>query len=430
MKFTQKNPHRLRSFIGPVVALLVAFPVYNFLVPQDTTGSANTEANVTHYQPGEGTILVERTIHLEELFKKSLSFKVLADEENNLDIWYHDGTGLTLNQFDQSGKHTNMISLPSIDEPIGINRISDFFIYRHDSIFVYDAQYRKLILVNSKSQVLNLWLINNYVPELSSGRNGEIIDIYKNSQGELKIDLSGFDNTYYQSDPNFARYNSFVYQINLDTKGVNRGLPYPEKSAYKDYLFWSGVVPYVRKTDTDYIATFPLDEKVYRYHPDLTEKASMSSDPKAFPRAVGNQYGSQQQMNFARIDRKLNGFNLKTRGVFRTSDSQLFAKVYRAPLGDDDTIPDDYASFLQRNYSSRHYLQVFAIEQDKFIKRYNDIEISEMKLGNLLYIDRDNRYYFLKNDPESEESVIVVCSISTKKDLQEPFNTELTTDTP
>ena len=39
--------------------------------------------------------------------------------------------------------------------------------------------YRKLLLVNHESEVLNLWLINNFVPELSAGRNNEIIDIYK-----------------------------------------------------------------------------------------------------------------------------------------------------------------------------------------------------------------------------------------------------------
>ncbi len=430
MPFFNNHPNRLRILIGPVLATIACIYGYNRLTSSEAAPQRDIITQPDQKSPDRGIISVENTIRIEELFKKSLSFKVQENEENELDIWYHDGAGLTLNQFDSSGKHIHTISLPTIDEPIGINRISDFFIYSADSIFVYDAQYRKLLLVNHESEVLNLWLINNFVPELSTGRNNEIIDIYKNTGGELKIDLTGFDHTYYQSDPNFSRYNSFVYQINLDTKVVNRGISYPESSAYKDYLFWSGIVPYVRKTDMGYIATFPLDEQVYRYDHDLTPQGAVTSDAKDFPRAVGNPYGSAQKMNFARIDRKLNGFNLKTRGIFNTDHGQKFAKVYRAPLGDDDRIPDDYASFLQGNYVSEHYLQVFDVKGDEFTKRYYDIEVGEMNLGNLLYIDRDNRYYFLKNDPESEEREIVICSISTEKSSPETSGDEIMTDIP
>lgn len=419
MKPFSKNRNRLRSIITPIIiGLIIAFAsnyFYHLPDSKDKDVAARTALNST---PIDGLIKIEGSIHLEELYKKSLSFKVLPNEQDALDIWYHDGAGLSLNQFDQSGKHINTITLPTIDEPIGINRISDFFIYNEDSVFVYDAQYRRLLLVNQQSEVLNLWLINNYVPELSSGRNNEIVDVYKNQQNELKIDLTGYSNTYFQSDPNFTRHNSLVYQINLSTQQVSRGMPYPEKSAYRDYMFWSGAVPYVRKTNAGYLAVFPLDEKIYTYEPKLTPLDPVSSYPKNFPRAVGNQYGSPQKMNFARIDRKLNGFNLKTRGIFNTDNGQRFAKVYRAPLGDDDAIPNDYASFLQGDYQSKHYLQVFDVDNGELIKRYNDIEIGKMNLGNLLFIDQSGRYYFLKNDPESEESVIVICSINQPDDVK------------
>lgn len=359
----------------------------------------------------DGQLYVEDSINLEDLYKNALSFKLTETEEQSMDIWFHDGAGLTINKFSLEGKHLNSIVLPTINEPVGLNRISDFFIYNKDSIFVYDAQYRRLLLTNEKSEVLDLWLINNYIPELSSGRNNGIIDVYKNEKNELKVDLTGYSNIYYQSDPNFFKQNSLVYQINLSTKQVARGVPYPEESAYLDHLFWSGVVPYVRKTDNDYLAVFPLDQKIYRYASDLSFKSAVDTKPQNFPRAIGNKYGSQQQLNFARIDRKLNGFNLKVRGVFNTYNEHVFAKIYRAPLGDHDDIPDDYAGFLMGDFKSKHYLQVFAVEGDAFQKKYRDIEISRLGLGNLLHIDGIGRYYFLKNDTESEESVIVICHL-------------------
>ncbi len=413
MKIFSKNPNRLRSLITPVIiVLVVAYASNYFYRLPDSKNEDVTAGTAPNPTPTDGLITIESSIRLEELYKKSLSFKILSNDHDALDIWYHDGTGLSLNQFDLQGKHVNTITLPTIDEPVGVNRISDFFIYNEDSVFVYDAQYRRLLLVNRQSEVLNLWLVNNYVPELSSSRNNEIVDIYKNQQNELKIDLTGYSNTYYQSDPNFTRHNSLVYQINLSTQQVSRGVPYPESSAYRDHMFWSGVVPYVRKTNSGYMAVWPLDERIYSYSADLTPGTDISSFPKNFPRSQGNQYGSPQQMNFARIDRKLNGFNLKTRGIFDTDNGKRFAKVYRAPLGDDDAIPDDYATFLQGNYQSKHYLQIFEVDGNSITKKYRDMEIGQMQLGNLLYIDAEERYYFLKNDPETEESVIIICSIS------------------
>lgn len=415
MKIFSKNPKVLRTIVAfTAIGLIIIFTSFystksSGITVEDTALSVVSQVSHTL---DDGFITIKGSIPIEELYKKTMSFKVKPDQHGVLDIWYHDGTGLSLNQFDQSGYHTNTITLPTVDEPIGINRISDFFVYNQDSVFVYDAQYRRLLLVNQQSEVLNLWLINNFVPELSAGRNNEIIDVYKDDLNELKIDLSGYDNVYYQSDPNFTRHTQLVYQINLISGQVVRGLPYPEQSAYRDHMFWSGVIPYVRKTDTGYIAVFPLDEKIYPYAAELSPEVPVTSSPKNFPRAVGNKYGSPQEMNFARIDRKLNGFNLKTRGIFNTDNGQRFAKVYRAPLGDDDAIPDDYATFLQGNHQSKHYLQVFEVEGNSIKKKYGDIEIGHMKLGNLLYIDAEERYYFLKNDPESEESVIMVCTIS------------------
>lgn len=355
---------------------------------------------------------IVREIKLEELYKHAISFKFIPNsDDKQTHIWYHDGTGLSINKFTEHGKHLNTISLPTINEPIGINRITDFFVYNKDSIFVYDAQYRKLLLVNEQSELLSLWLINNYVPEFSPGRNNEIIDVYKNDKGELTIDISGYANTYYKSDPQFFQRNSLVYQINLTSEEVSRGIPYPENSAYRDYQFWSGVIPYVRKTDNGYMAVFPLDEQIYWYTADLRPLPPTSTAPENFPRAHGNAFGEGQKMNFARIDRKLNGFNLKIRGMFESEQGKTFARVYRAPLGDNDDIPDDYASFLQGDYHSDHFLQIFTKAGGSFTKCFKDIEISRYQLGNLLHVDEAEQFYFLKNDPDSEESIIVVCRI-------------------
>jgi hypothetical protein len=372
-------------------------------------------------KPEYASLAIVREIKIEELYKNAISFKFIPNSnDRRTNIWYHDGTGLTINKFTKQGKHLNTISLPSINEPIGINRITDFFVYSKDSVFVYDAQYRKLLLVNEQSELLSLWLINNYVPELSPGRNNEIIDVYKNKKGELKIDLSGYANTYYKSDPLFFQRNSLVYQINLTSKEVSRGISYPENSAYRDYQFWSGVIPYVRKTDKGYMAVFPLDEQIYWYTADLRPLLPTSTLPENFPRARGNAFGEGQKMNFARIDRKLNGFNLKVRGMFESEQGKTFARVYRAPLGDNDDIPDDYASFLKGDYHSDHFLQIFTSVGGKITKQYRDMEISRLGLGNLLHIDDSGHFYFLKNDPESEQSVVVVCKVSPP--LQSPYS--------
>ena len=106
-------------------------------------------------------------------------------------------------------------------------------------------------------------------------------------------------------------------------------------------------------------------------------------------------------MNYARINRKLNGYNFKIKEPFETKNGKLLGRVYSAPLGDNPSIPDDMQSFMKGNFKSKYYLKIFNINKN-FQKIYNYIEIGYLNLGNLIFIDKNEFYYFLENNPNRE----------------------------
>lgn len=342
------------------------------------------------------------TISFEENYTYINAVIGISDINNNLQgFWAHDGKGLSIFKYDKEGKILNKISLPTINEPYGLNRITDFKIINEDSIFVYDGEFSRLNLVNSHSEIINSWKIHQYVEEISPEFSNEIVDLYLNKTNELILELSGYSNIYYTSDPNFFEKNTLLYQINLTTGKVKSGIKYPQNSPYKNYLFWSGIIPYIRKIDSTYLTIFAHDEHLYFHGQNLELISKYSTLPTNFPRGRGNEWGTKQKMNYARINRKLNGYNFKIKEPFETKNGKLLGRVYSAPLGDNPSIPDDMQSFMKGNFKSKYYLQIFNLNNN-IQKIYNDIEIGYLNLGNLIFIDKNEFYYFLENNPDRE----------------------------
>ena len=311
------------------------------------------------------------TISFEENYTYINAVIGISDINNNLQgFWAHDGKGLSIFKYDKEGKILNKISLPTINEPYGLNRITDFKIINEDSIFVYDGEFSRLNLVNSQSEIINSWKIYQYVEEISPEFSNEIVDSYLNETNELILELSGYSNIYYTSDPNFFEKNTLLYQINLTTGKVKSGIKYPQNSPYKNYLFWSGIIPYIRKIDSTYLTIFTHDEHLYFHDQNLELISKYSTLPTNFPRGRGNEWGTKQKMNYARINRKLNGYNFKIKEPFETKNGKLLGRVYSAPLGDNPSIPDDMQSFMKGNFKSKYYLKIFNINKN-FQKIYN-----------------------------------------------------------
>uniref|UniRef100_UPI004047193A hypothetical protein n=2 Tax=Roseivirga sp. TaxID=1964215 RepID=UPI004047193A len=381
------------------------------------SSNSNLVEVINPVENGDFVLKVEDTIVIDELYKLLWSIKIVTDENGVINgFWAHDGPGLAVYKFDQNGSLLKTMVLPSINEPNGINRITDMKILNSDSVFVFDAEFNKVVLFNEESIIINTWKISNYVPAISTERNTEIVDIYKNGSGNLIIDLTGYSNYYYSSDRDFYKKNTLLYQINLESKEVRKGLSYPINSPYRKYLFWSGNIPYVRKLDSAYLAVFAHDEHLYFYGHDLEELSSYSTNPRNFPDAVGNEFGSKQIMNYARIDRKINGYNQKISDVFKTKTGRNFSRIYSAPLGDNPNIPDDYLTFMKGDYRSKYYLQVFNLDdiRNGITKVYPDLEVGNLNIGSLLYIDFENRYYFLEKNTNKEETRILVARIVRK----------------
>ncbi|WP_305983374.1 hypothetical protein, partial [Roseivirga thermotolerans] len=135
------------------------------------------------------------TISFEENYTYINAVIGISDIDNNLQgFWAHDGKGLSIFKYDKEGKILNKISLPTINEPYGLNRITDFKIINEDSIFVYDGEFSRLNLVNSQSEIINSWKIHQYVEEISPEFSNEIVDLYLNKTNELILELSGYSN--------------------------------------------------------------------------------------------------------------------------------------------------------------------------------------------------------------------------------------------
>ncbi|WP_420387765.1 hypothetical protein [Roseivirga sp.] len=314
--------------------------------------------------------------------------------------------------FDLNGSLLHRVSIPTINDPLGMNRISDVKVINPDSILVYDSQFLRLGLFNPQSVMIDFWKLPEFWNGGASSANVGIVDAYV-QEGDLLVELTAFENIYPISQKEFYESSSLLHSINLSERKVFSRLKYPKESPYRDELFYAGFSPSVVKTDKSYVVSFPFDHDIYVYGADLASYDVIVSRPNAFPDASGEPFGAQQKNNDILITRKLNGFGLKMKNSFQMkSVGACVIRVYREALGNDDRIPNDRASFSSKDFPPTFNLELFQINQSNPKKIGEILDISGKNLGNFIGQDDQGYLYFLEYNDLVEEPRIVKVSLT------------------
>lgn len=356
---------------------------------------------------------------VDSLFLESLPNMVLqvgASEAKETKVFhYHNGSDKIL-FFDNEGNNINTIQLPGITEPYGINRINDYHYVNGDSIFIYDSEFNRILLVNDSSKVINFWDFLGQTYEIGRSANGKIIDVGIVND-DLIIDLNSAMEDHYPSSKEFLESNKMVFSVNLSKMTFRSGVKFPEGSPYRKYLFWNGKEPDVEKYQNQYLVIFPLDHRLFVYDENFKLVQTVNSQPANFPKAVGNKFGSFQTKDWVKINVKLNALGLRTKNVFTYKDNKVLARVYRAPLGDNPGIPEDMTEFMKKKYVYDFYVQLFFLGKDGLWKKMSkDILLPEGKMSNLVHIDSKGMFYFLGKDDDRETEFFYICKLTDIKE--------------
>ena len=329
----------------------------------------------------------------------------------NIGIWSHTTFKNSIVRNNLDGSFRSIIDLPTINEPYGLNRISSFHAYNEDSIFVYDAQFLKLLLVNGAGDIQNFWNLKDIWKNGANFGLGKIVSIAKNDRKELIVEISGFEDYLQYSSKIFYELSTFLHQINLTNETVElQGLKYPENSPFRKQLYWTGNFPDIIKSEDKYLVSYSLDPNMYLYNEGMEIIKEFDYASKRFPQTSGGgAFPSPQERNIARITRKLNGFSLGLKSTFVMNGHEYLIRVYREALGNNDDIPDDMAAFMRGDYPENFYLQLFRVDMENatLIKIGDDLLISDRNIGNFFGKGKDGYLYFLSNNPKIETPHIV-----------------------
>ncbi len=314
--------------------------------------------------------------------------------------------------FDFNGQQMGKVKVPTIDQPFGLKRISDVHYINRDSILVYDAQYLRLILQNQESEVIDSWHLPDFWSEASRSGNVGIVDAYLH-KGSLIAELLAFENLYPISSRQFYEESKFFHFVNLTQETVNSYLNYPEESPYRSQLFYTAFFPYVVKTSTSYVLSFPFDNGIYSFNKGLSSYTYLQNEPKAFPRATGQAFGSHQTGNDVLYSRKLNGFGLFMRNSLEVNGlGECVIRVYREALGNKDEIPNDSRSFYSDEFPPTYNLELFKVDGQRIIKIGQEISLKDLGISNFVGQDDDGVLLFIEHNPDREDPRLVKIALS------------------
>lgn len=363
-------------------------------------------------QFGAFTIEIIDSISLEPENYYPSGVKVLPERDGG--GWWSDNRESLLVSNNLTGAVNSISVLPRINELNGINRISDFYVYNEDSIFVLDAQFLGLLLIGKRGQVTNFWRLSKFWPNGNAEIRGKLISVSYNENRDLIIELSGSENYHQPSSEFFYEFTNLVHQLNLSASKIQRqGIKYPQISPFSNGLFWTGEFPNIIKSGGLYVVTFPIDPNVYLYDDNMNYLTYVDGSSENFPSTSGGaKYSSQQERNYALITRKLNGYSLSLKSAFTVNGRTFFIRVFRKPLGDKREIPDDMMTFTAENFKQSFYMQLFEIEygQNSVRKVGEDLLINS-SMGNFVGVDSKKNLYFLGNSDTNESPFLLKAKI-------------------
>lgn len=340
-------------------------------------------------------------------------FKVFNVNKDSIAIQGIDRRSNKILYFNQGGKVIAELNIPTINEPTGINRISDAYFFNKDSIFIYDAQFLRLLLMNHRNEIVDFWRLKTIWKQGIGSANVDIVDVEKSMNGNTVIEITGFEENYHLTSPDFYSQSNLVHKIDLDSKLVSSNLNYPEESPYREYFFRQAISPSVVKYQDHYFVTFPMDKNIYLFDKKLDTYDVFDNSALNFPKAIGEKFGSQQTSNRALYTRKLNGFGLDIKEpIYIEGVGDCLLRVYREALGADDNIPDDMASFLSMNFPTTFNLEIYQVKNAKLTKIAFKRSINTLSLGNFIGQNIDGTLYFLEYNNEVENPRLLKVRIS------------------
>ncbi len=371
--------------------------------------SCSTEPEILETFEHDYNLVITDSLKLDPLPNLVLQFGA-SESNDDINFHYHNGSDKIF-LFDSTGKHINTISTPGITEPYGINRINDYHYINKDSIFIYDSEFNRIVLINDSSKIFGFWDFLGQTFDIGRSANGKIIDVDK-VNGDLIIHVNSAMEDHPPSSKQFLESNKMIFSINLSKMTFKSGVKYPQDSPYRDYLFWNAKEPEVEKYRDQYLVLFPLDHRLFVYDMDFKLVQTVNSQPANFPRAIGNKFNSYQTRDWVKVNVKLNALGLRTKHVFDYKGDKLLARVYRAPLGDRPEIPEDMDEFIKKKYTYDFYLQLFFLDSDgQWKKMSKDILLPTGKMSNLVHIDHRGKLYFVGKDDNKETEFFYICEL-------------------
>lgn len=356
-----------------------------------------------HYE-----ITIVDSINLEPQGTNVLQYGA-TELDSQIIFHYHNGLD-HIYFFNQNGESINTIELPNIADPHGVNMISDYYYLNKDTTFVYDSEFNRILIVNDESSIIGFWDFMGETYYIGRSAAGKIISV-GHEQSHYFVDVNSNLEDHFPSSKEYTESNQMVFRINLKDLSISSGINYPSGSPYRKYLFWNARDPDVEKFESQYLAIYPLDPDLYIYDTAFNLVQVVKSSPTHFPEAIGNKFGSYQTQDWVSINVKLNALGLRTKGIFFFNEEIVFARVYRAPLGDDPSIPNDLSTFISQNYQYDYYLQLFKRENGLWKQMTLDILLPPGKMSNLIHIDKQGFLYFVGKDDSREREFIYKCSL-------------------
>lgn len=351
--------------------------------------------------------VVDRSIFLEnELY--SIDFTDLSQLGDSI-IYSYDISKCVVFKFDNSGKLLFSTRLQNGENEIDMLTMGHLFPVNKDSIFVLENGYGNLALLNDELKIINSWNLTKLtdIGVSTAGSRSQIID-FRVIDSQPIITLAANDNNYYLSDKAYFENTFLAVKINLNTGEYKKLFKYPKESPYRQMFFWGNEVPYFLYHNGKYIVSFPLDPAVYIFTEDSEDYEVIPYTGKLNKIVVGVDFGMNQtefiSNHFVDVHYNMNDYFLIPRSILVNSVSKYFVRVARKAINNKNLDIKDRNIFFASNIQQNYIIQFLDLES------VGPYEWKEFKLPdeyrNFIYIDEFGRFYFKRNNNESESYTI------------------------
>jgi hypothetical protein len=241
-----------------------------------------------------------------------------------------------------------------------------------DSIFVADALENKVLLFNSKSEMLKYWkpnlkdTLNSFYLHPSylnvKIKNEDFIFEYMGDAGKYVL---GSTKEYYQ-------YSKILSVWSESTDKVENYIPYPQESPYREQRLIGPLQPVVEQLpiSENYVVIYPEDDAVYLHDANTKELLHRIDGKGAFfpKKQKGVPFGTRiTEIDIVEVHLKQNAENIlsASANVFVSKGKEYLVKQYSKPYNIDTKNISVFYDMMNENRQT--YLQIFDLSTMKKI---------------------------------------------------------------